>query len=231
MHWHRLPREVVESPFKKCGDVALKDTVSGPGGGGWQLDLITLEVLSNLNDSIPWFCDSFGTTLPTPVAWSKSWLLKLSPTHHKNTKLMCYLIISFSILSFSGPDSAQSTVQPQATCLQESRRMLHPWCLSWQSHCNLYSSSHGSASQRSQRSSRCPQHQGKACWNSLMQEPATENGHCKVKQARYDTPNAKYSWPKTRFSGLIRTEPWKKVKPFSHLSQQEFVTVLDGIRT
>ena len=72
-------------------------------------------------------------------------------------------LISFSILSFSGPDSAQSTVQPQVTCLQESRRMLHPWCLSWQSHCNLYSSSHGSASQRSQRSSRCPQHQGKAC--------------------------------------------------------------------
>ena len=39
MHWHRLPREVTESPsmeaFKNHGDVALRDVVSGHGGMGW----------------------------------------------------------------------------------------------------------------------------------------------------------------------------------------------------
>jgi len=37
-HWHRLPRDVVGSPslemFKKHGDVALRDVVSGHGGDG-----------------------------------------------------------------------------------------------------------------------------------------------------------------------------------------------------
>ena len=37
-HWYRLPREGMESPsleaVKKCGDVALRDTVSGHGGDG-----------------------------------------------------------------------------------------------------------------------------------------------------------------------------------------------------
>jgi len=35
-HWHRLPGEVVESPslrvLKNCGEVALRDAVSGHGG-------------------------------------------------------------------------------------------------------------------------------------------------------------------------------------------------------
>jgi len=51
MQCHRLPREVVESleVFMNCGDVALRDVVSGHGLG---LDWMILEVISNLSDSV-----------------------------------------------------------------------------------------------------------------------------------------------------------------------------------
>ena len=50
--------EVVESPslevFKNHGDVALRDVVSGHGGGGLELKLMILEIFHDLNDSMVW---------------------------------------------------------------------------------------------------------------------------------------------------------------------------------
>ena len=50
--WHRLHREVVESlsleAFKSCGDVALKDMVSGHTGGRWTVRLDDLRSLFQL---------------------------------------------------------------------------------------------------------------------------------------------------------------------------------------
>jgi len=49
MHWHRLPRQLVGSlsleVFKNCGDVALKDLVSGHGGNGLVVGLDDLRGL------------------------------------------------------------------------------------------------------------------------------------------------------------------------------------------
>ena len=49
LRWHRLPREVVQSPslevFQNCVDVALRDVVSGHGGDGL---LVGLEDLRSL---------------------------------------------------------------------------------------------------------------------------------------------------------------------------------------
>jgi len=54
--WHRLHREVVESPslevFNTCIGVALTDVVSGHGVHGLWLDLVILAVLSNLTDPL-----------------------------------------------------------------------------------------------------------------------------------------------------------------------------------
>ena len=53
-------QEVGKSPslevFQNHRDVALRDVVSGHGGGGMRLDLGTLEVFSNLNDSVILSC-------------------------------------------------------------------------------------------------------------------------------------------------------------------------------
>jgi len=55
IHWHSLPREVVELPSReiinKRVDVALRDVVSGVLVVGWWLDSVILVVSSNLDDS------------------------------------------------------------------------------------------------------------------------------------------------------------------------------------
>jgi len=49
MQWHRLPRMMVKSPslevFKKCGDMALRDVVSGHGGGALMVGLNDIRAL------------------------------------------------------------------------------------------------------------------------------------------------------------------------------------------
>ena len=52
----QLPGVVMESPslevFKNCADVALRDVVSGHGGGELELDWVILVIFSNLKNSI-----------------------------------------------------------------------------------------------------------------------------------------------------------------------------------
>ena len=60
MHWHRLPREVVDSLclglVEKGGDVALRDVVSGHGGDGLGLDYVISAAFSSLNHSVIQCC-------------------------------------------------------------------------------------------------------------------------------------------------------------------------------
>jgi len=52
LQWHRLPREVVESPslvvFQSRVDVAQRDVVSGHGGGGLVVELDDLSSFASL---------------------------------------------------------------------------------------------------------------------------------------------------------------------------------------
>jgi len=56
LQWHRLHREVVQSPslevFQSRVDVALRTWSGGMVGMGWRLDRMILELFSNLNDSM-----------------------------------------------------------------------------------------------------------------------------------------------------------------------------------
>ena len=56
LQWHRLHREVVQSPslevFQSRVDVALRTRSVGTVGMGWRLDQVILEVFSNVNDSL-----------------------------------------------------------------------------------------------------------------------------------------------------------------------------------
>ena len=51
LHTHREQVDKLKA-YEDRGDVALRDKVSGHGGGGLGLDLVILEVVSNLNNSI-----------------------------------------------------------------------------------------------------------------------------------------------------------------------------------
>ena len=56
LQWHRLHREVVQSPslevLQSRVDVALRTWSVGTVGMGWWLDQVILEVFPNLNGSM-----------------------------------------------------------------------------------------------------------------------------------------------------------------------------------
>ena len=56
LQWHRLHREVVQSPslevFQSRVDVALRTWAVGMVGVGWRLDRVISEVFSSIYDSV-----------------------------------------------------------------------------------------------------------------------------------------------------------------------------------
>ena len=72
IQWQRLPRNMLGSLSlelpKERGDVALRDMVSGPGKGGLRLDLVALEALSGLSDSMKICQPSHLSKQPPPGA-------------------------------------------------------------------------------------------------------------------------------------------------------------------
>jgi len=89
-HWHRLHREVVDSPplegVSNCADVALRvmvSVVSGHDGDGLGLDWVILEIFSSLNNSMTLTQDDRitgleGTLKATEQAgMSEHWMLSV----------------------------------------------------------------------------------------------------------------------------------------------------------
>ena len=70
--WHRMPIKVVESPSlevsKSRVDVALTAMGSGHCVMGCWLDWVSLEVFSNLNDSMRACLRRLGALLQTPAS-------------------------------------------------------------------------------------------------------------------------------------------------------------------